>query len=51
MVNLFLLKPNNTNISTDENQILRINSIYYDSVAVKMTTENADNAVINNSVR
>jgi hypothetical protein len=45
------VKPNNTNISTDENQILRINYIYYDSVVVKMTTENADNAVINNSVR
>ena len=45
------VKPNNTNITTDENQILRINSIYYDSVVVTMTTENADNAVINNSVR
>jgi hypothetical protein len=45
------VKPNSTNITTDENQILRINSIYYDSVVVTMTTENADNAVINNSVR
>jgi len=45
------VKPNSTNITTDENQILRINSIYYDSVVVTMTTENSDNAVINNAVR
>lgn len=45
------VKPTSTNITTDENQILRINSIYYDSVVVQMTTENADNAVVNNSVR